>query len=135
SAAAIAPHGGHLDWLLVRGTMFIMIGIGLKLAGFPFLFWCPDVFEGAAAEVAGFLSVASKGAAVALLARFVLMLAGANVGPPSHEVVAILAPILSVFAALTATFGNLAAYMQTNLKRLLAYSTTAPPASLPLRPP
>ncbi len=44
----------------------------------PFHFWCPDVFEGASAEVAGFLSVASKGAALALLARLVLMLAGVD---------------------------------------------------------
>ena len=51
------------------GSAFVVVGLGFKLAAVPFHFWCPDVFEGAAAEVAGFLSVASKAAAVALTAR------------------------------------------------------------------
>src|SRR5207247_10589648 len=98
----------------------------------PFQFWRPVVFEGAAAEVAGFLSVASKGAALALLARIGFLLGGLDpqVGQPAPgadwmNVVAYLVPALAFFAALTATFGNLAAYLQTNLKRLLAYSTIA----------
>src|SRR5262249_12886866 len=102
-----------------------------KLAAVPFHFWCPDVFEGAAAEVAGFLSVASKGAALALLARVTLTAAGPFPDPgvrPSdawREVAHYLVPAVAVIAAVTATFGNLAAYAQTNLKRLLAYSTIA----------
>src|SRR4029077_12731548 len=88
-------------------------------------------FEGAAAEVAGFLSVASKGAALALLARLTLTLAG--LAAPSEDatretwqkVATYLVPALAFFAALTATFGNFAAYFQNNLKRLLAYSTIA----------
>src|SRR5262249_50930604 len=69
-----APSGGLVfDPVLILGVLFILIGVGFKLAAVPFHFWCPDVFEGAAAEVAGFLSVASKGAAVALLARLTLM--------------------------------------------------------------
>jgi NADH-quinone oxidoreductase subunit N len=123
--------GGALgfDAILVLGTLFILVGIGFKLAAVPFHFWCPDVFEGASAEVAAFLSVASKGAALALLARFLLVLSG--LGAPAVDVTVWLklaryfAPGLAVFAALTATFGNLAAYVQTNLKRLLAYSTIA----------
>ncbi len=63
-----APAGSSMPILLL-GRLFILIGIAFKLAAVPFHFWCPDVFEGAAAEVAGFLSVASKGAALALLAR------------------------------------------------------------------
>jgi len=66
------------DPILLLGTLFVMIGIAFKLAAVPFHFWCPDVFEGASAEVAGFLSVASKGAALALLARVALVLAGLN---------------------------------------------------------
>ncbi len=65
-----------LDPILVLGTLFVLIGIAFKLAAVPFHFWCPDVFEGASAEVAGFLSVASKGAALALLARITLGLGG-----------------------------------------------------------
>lgn len=116
-----------VDPYLVLGTLFILIGMAFKLAAVPFHFWCPDVFEGAAAEVAAFLSVASKGAALALVARFTLILA--NPRPSRFEdwaaVAQYLVPGLAVFAALTTTFGNLAAYLQTNLKRLLAYSTIA----------
>jgi len=64
--------GGYSDSVVLMGMFFVLIGIGFKLAAVPFHFWCPDVFEGAAAEVAAFLSVASKGAALALLARITL---------------------------------------------------------------
>src|SRR5262249_16703415 len=117
------------DPVLLLGGLFLLIGIAFKLAAVPFHFWCPDVFEGASAEVAGFLSVASKAAAgaVGLLARLAFLLAGIDplAGPRSEAVVRGLAPALAVFAVLTMTFGNLAAYLQTNLKRLLAYSTIA----------
>jgi NADH-quinone oxidoreductase subunit N len=105
-----------LDPLSLMGLLFILVGVAFKLAAVPFHFWCPDVFEGAAAEVAGFLSVASKGAALALLARIAL-----GLGDMANTMI----PTLAFFAALTTTFGNLAAYNQTNLKRLLAYSTIA----------
>jgi NADH-quinone oxidoreductase subunit N len=117
--------------ILVLGSLFILVGVAFKLAAVPFHFWCPDVFEGASAEVAGFLSVASKAAALALLARVTLTLSGLDpivgAGEPALwiGVVRYLVPVLAVFAAVTATFGNLAAYQQTNLKRLLAYSTIA----------
>jgi len=128
--ASVGQGAAGFDPVLLLGTLFVMIGIGFKLAAVPFHFWCPDVFEGASAEVAGFLSVASKGAALALLARISLALGGLGtiaVGatPLSMQMVKYLVPTLAVFAILTATFGNLAAYYQTNLKRLLAYSTIA----------
>jgi NADH-quinone oxidoreductase subunit N len=94
--------------------LLILVGIAFKLAVVPFHFWCPDAFEGASAEVAGFLSVASKGAAFALLVRLALAFIGESLGIS-----------LGLVAAATATFGNLTAYAQTNLKRLLAYSTIA----------
>ena len=86
-----------VDAILVLGSLFILIGIAFKLAAVPFHFWCPDVFEGAAAEVAGFLSVASKGAALALLAR------SAGVGwpgtrvPASRRVAVYLVPTIALF--------------------------------------
>jgi NADH-quinone oxidoreductase subunit N len=128
-AGALAA-GGGFDPILVLGTLFILIGIAFKLAAVPFHFWCPDVFEGASAEVAGFLSVASKGAALALLARVALALGGmgtldSGITAPVPRVAAFLVPALALFGILTATFGNLAAFRQTNLKRLLAYSTIA----------
>jgi NADH-quinone oxidoreductase subunit N len=123
-----------LDPVLILGTLFVLIGIAFKLSVVPFHFWCPDVFEGASAEVAGFLSVASKGAALALLARFTTLMVGIDpivgtadmtTGADWRAIARYLVPALAFFAALTATFGNLAAYQQTNLKRLLAYSTIA----------
>ncbi len=123
---AVLQGQAGIDPILLLGTLFILIGIAFKLAAVPFHFWCPDVFEGAAAEVAAFLSVASKGAALALLGRFVLILSKQNgIEPPNDEVINYLVPVLALLAAVTATFGNLAAYAQTNLKRLLAYSTIA----------
>src|SRR5262249_4325456 len=80
-AAGFAAAGG-LDPFLLLGTLFLLIGIGFKLAAVPFHFLCPDVFGGAAAEVAGFLSVASKGAALALLGRVALVLAGFGPAEP-----------------------------------------------------
>jgi len=124
SGAGFSP-----DLVLVLGTMLILVGIAFKLAAVPFHFWCPDVFEGASAEVAAFLSVASKGAALALLGRFVLTLGSLGNPYPEYDtwmrMARYLVPGLAFFAVLTATFGNLAAYFQTNLKRLLAYSTIA----------
>ena len=123
-----ATAAGPFDPILLLGTLFVLIGIGFKLAAVPFHFWCPDVFEGASAEVAGYLSVASKGAALALLARLTMTFAGLDPlasGLDAKQVVRFLVPALAFFAALTATFGNMAAYLQTNLKRLLAYSTIA----------
>lgn len=115
--------------IVLLGSLFLLIGIGFKLAAVPFHFWCPDVFEGASAEVAAFLSVASKGAALALLGRITLGLGGLTGlevdATAWKNSVPILVPVIAIFAALTTTFGNLAAYFQTNLKRLLAYSTIA----------
>ncbi len=77
--SALAPaSGAAFDPVLILGVLFVLIGVAFKLAAVPFHFWCPDVFEGAAAEVAGYLSVASKGAALALLARLTLILAGVD---------------------------------------------------------
>jgi NADH-quinone oxidoreductase subunit N len=81
------------------------------------------VFEGAAAEVAAFLSVASKAGAFVLTGRLILELTRHEMA--ASEVAVFIGPPLAFLAALTATFGNLAAYPQTNLKRLLAYSTIA----------
>lgn len=106
------------------GILMVLVGLAFKLSIVPFHFWCPDAFEGAAAEVAGYLSVASKAAAFALLVRFCRAIVGDHVGELANLNYA-LGIGLGLVAALTATFGNLAAYSQTNVKRLLAYSTIA----------
>ncbi len=189
--------------VLSLGALMIMVGLAFKLSAVPFHFWCPDVFEGATAEVNAFLSVASKAAALALLIRVavgfgalppesvsyddVVMRNGSIVQPPAdakyfdpgvrtalrsegaaiafkqeHTSVLMvvadeeagkanrtmepaIAPVndratlmanlersrdfigkfIAVLAIITCTFGNLAAYGQTNFKRLMAYSTIA----------
>jgi len=92
----------------------LLIGIGFKISAVPLHFWCPDVFEGATIEVTTFLSVASKGAALILLLRVVQCVGGANAGVT-----------VGLLGVLTATVGNTAAFTQTNIKRLLAYSSIA----------
>ncbi|HJN12021.1 MAG TPA: NADH-quinone oxidoreductase subunit N [Pirellulaceae bacterium] len=191
--------------VLVLAALMIMVGLAFKLSAVPFHFWCPDVFEGATAEVNAFLSVASKAAALALLVRVAIGFGGISpdgVSPgfrsddqlaakqattndvlggitsadglsnglfsiadeeaapahPSHSdqptpsgigatkhvtndqqpaaisISAIdglersqdfLAKMIAWLAIVSCTFGNLAAYGQTNIKRLLAYSTIA----------
>jgi NADH-quinone oxidoreductase subunit N len=109
---------------VLLGALMVFVGLAFKLSIVPFHFWCPDAFEGAAAEVAGYLSVASKAAAFALLIRFCHILVGDHVSGLT-QLNYYLGIGLGLVAALTATFGNLAAYSQRNVKRLLAYSTIA----------
>jgi NADH-quinone oxidoreductase subunit N len=108
---------------LVLGILLVMAGLAFKLSLVPFHFWCPDAFEGASAEVCGFLSVASKAAAFALLVRFVLAFEGS--GEVLGQLGLMLGISLGVLGIVSTTYGNLAAYTQNNLKRLLAYSTIA----------
>lgn len=112
--------------LLAVGVFGIIVGIGFKISAVPFHFWCPDVFEGASIDVAAFLSVASKGAGLILLMRVIALLS-ASVG--HHNVPGIslsaIAIVIGILGALTATVGNLAAFVQNNIKRLLAYSSIA----------
>jgi NADH-quinone oxidoreductase subunit N len=129
-AQAGAPAGSVT--VLCLGGLMLAVGLAFKLSAVPFHFWCPDVFEGAAAEVGAFLSVASKAAAVALLIRVAYGLGMPAGGVAAGELVADLAPVrhfavavIALMAAVTCTLGNLAAYGQTNMKRLLAYSTIA----------
>jgi NADH-quinone oxidoreductase subunit N len=125
----VHTQNSSLQPIVLGGLLFTLIGFAFKLSAVPFHFWCPDVFEGAPAEVAGFLSVASKGAAFVLLGRIAMDLAGLDVLHPNPEqwlsVASYMGPTFGLIAAVTATFGNLAAYRQTNIKRLLAYSTIA----------
>jgi NADH-quinone oxidoreductase subunit N len=119
----LAPGGSALLAVAIFG---LIVGIGFKISAVPFHFWCPDVFEGAGIDVAAFLSVASKGAALALLLR-VLMLIAAALGYHNAPGVSLtgIAAVIGIMGAVTATVGNTAAFVQTNIKRLLAYSSIA----------
>jgi NADH-quinone oxidoreductase subunit N len=132
--ARVVGEGGSVGVISVLTLAGLMVAVGLafKLSAVPFHFWCPDVFEGAAAEVGAFLSVASKAAAVALLVRLSFGLGDPAAAGGGAAAVAGLAEsrhfmvcVIGFMAAVTCTLGNLAAYGQTNMKRLLAYSTIA----------
>jgi len=100
-------------------------GVGFKISAVPFHFWCPDAFQGARIEVTTWLSVASKAAGLLLLLRLVQTVSGAVGQQEAMAVVSPLAWTLGIFAMVTCTYGNLAAYKQTSVKRLLAYSSIA----------
>jgi len=113
---------------LVLATVFVSAGIGYKVAAVPWHMWCPDVYEGAPTPFTAFLSVGPKAAGFALAIRFFF---GAFAGPAhgnglSDSVAGIPWPaVVGVISAATMTLGNLVAIVQTNLKRLLAYSSIA----------
>ncbi|HJZ89751.1 MAG TPA: NADH-quinone oxidoreductase subunit N [Gemmataceae bacterium] len=124
-AKAVGTGQNSLPLPVVAGAVCVLVGLGFKLSAVPFHFWCPDVFEGAAAEVGAFLSVASKSAALGLTARFLFTLGTPTNDGHGEAASTVIGLVWGLFAAITATFGNLAALAQTNVKRLLAYSTIA----------
>jgi NADH-quinone oxidoreductase subunit N len=103
--------------LLTIGAALILVGFGFKVAAVPFHMWTPDVYQGAPTPVTAFMSVGAKAAGFAALMRiFVLAF-------PSIS--ADLTPVLWALAALTMFIGNIIAISQTNIKRMLAYSSIA----------
>jgi NADH-quinone oxidoreductase subunit N len=98
-------------------VVLIVVGLGFKVSIVPFHFWAPDVYTGAPTPVAGFLSTASKAAGFAVLVRLFVVV--------FPDIAYDWASILAVLSAITMTLGNLVAMKQTNIKRLLAYSSIA----------
>jgi NADH-quinone oxidoreductase subunit N len=97
----------------------ILVGIGFKVSFVPLHFWSPDVYEGAPTPVAGFLSTASKAAGYAVMLRLFF------VAFPEESLSDSWTISLAILSAVTMTVGNLLALPQTNVKRLLAYSSIA----------
>ena len=121
--ATLTREQGHLPNALAIGAACVMAGFAYKIAAAPFHMWAPDVYEGAPTLVAAFLSVGPKAAGFAVLVRFFREGFGANAMLPESQ-----APwpiLLGGIAVATMTIGNLSALGQTNLKRLLAYSSIA----------
>ncbi|MBN2388024.1 MAG: NADH-quinone oxidoreductase subunit N [Anaerolineales bacterium] len=103
--------------LLLIGAALIMVGFGFKVAAVPFHMWTPDVYQGAPTAVTAFMAVGAKAAGFAALLRvFVLAF-------PLLQ--ADLVPVIWALAALTMLVGNVIAIAQTNIKRMLAYSSIA----------
>jgi len=113
-----ALQGSHPDRLLVGlGTGLMLVGLGFKVALVPFHMWTPDVYDGAPAYVTGFMATAIKAAGFAILVRFVILMQP-QLGFTWY-------PVLSVLAVLTMSIGNLVALAQSNIKRMLAWSSIA----------
>lgn len=114
-AAILAKPELYQSQLFVLGIFMILVGLGFKIAAFPFQIWAPDVYQGSPAPVTAFLAVGSKAAGFVLLLR---MLFGAvpNVAQSWNV-------LLVVITMITILYGNLCAIPQRNLKRLLGYSS------------
>src|SRR6266849_4153797 len=120
--AARAPMALHFDPFTLQVVpllAFVLIAVGLffKVAAVPFHQWAPDVYEGAPTPITAYVSVASKTASFALLLRLFL-----TVFQPTAETWSVL---VAAVAIASLTWGNFAAITQTNIKRLLAYSSIA----------
>lgn len=107
-----APEG-----IVIASTALVLVGLGYKAAMVPFHFWTPDAYEGAPLSVAAYLSVVPKLAAIAALGRVLTMALPGDVAGWSTAI--------AVLAAATMTLGNVAALPQTNVVRLMAYSSIA----------
>jgi NADH-quinone oxidoreductase subunit N len=115
---AVMFQTGQLSTGVIVGVIFLLVvGLGFKVSLVPFHFWAPDVYEGSPTPIAGFLSTASKAAGFAVLARLFVV--------AFPNLMSSWATILAVLSALTMTVGNLLAIRQSNIKRLLAYSSVA----------
>ncbi|MBS1259463.1 MAG: NAD(P)H-quinone oxidoreductase subunit 2 [Candidatus Scalindua arabica] len=116
-AAFLANNPSLSNPMIIAATSLLVVGFGFKVACVPFHKWTPDVYEGAPTAITAFMSVGPKAAAFAAFAR-VFLVALPDVGQNWSI-------ILWVLAALTMTVGNLVAIAQTNIKRMLAYSSIA----------
>jgi NADH-quinone oxidoreductase subunit N len=115
--AEIVFDGAANNVVLVFGLVFIVAGIGFKLGAVPFHMWVPDVYHGAPTAVTLFIGSAPKLAAFAFIMRLLVQGLGAE------QLLAEWQQMLIVMAVLSLAIGNITAIAQTNLKRMLAYST------------
>jgi NADH-quinone oxidoreductase subunit N len=107
----------EMNMFMLAGAGLLVVGIGFKLAVVPFHLWTPDVYQGAPAPVTAFVATVSKGAALALLIR-IFPPVDIHAGGPLYTVFALI-------AAASMIAGNLLALLQSNVKRILAYSSIA----------
>ncbi|MGH2400599.1 MAG: NADH-quinone oxidoreductase subunit N, partial [bacterium] len=104
---------------LVLAAVFLAAGLGFKMAVVPFQMWVPDVYQGAPTPVTAYLSVASKAAGFAVVMRiFVVSLGGGLISSDWSD-------MFAVIAAISMTIGNVAALVQSDIKRMLGYSSIA----------
>jgi NADH-quinone oxidoreductase subunit N len=123
---AAAIKGPTLDPLLAVAMVMTVIGFGFKVAAVPFHLWAPDAYQGAPTPSAAFIASGSKVASFFIFAK-VMMLGfhGAEGSGAWHAYVPGWAPVVAVVAALSMVLGNLAAIVQSSVRRLIAYSAIA----------
>ena len=115
--------GGSSQMLVLVGSALVLVGLGFKVAAVPFHMWTPDVYEGAPTPVTAFMSVGAKiGGFAALLRIMTIALPTLAIGSADG---AAWQTSVALIAAATLILGNLVAIVQTNVKRLLAYSSIA----------
>lgn len=120
---ALAGEGQSITFLLL-GAGLILVGLGFKVAVVPFHTWTPDVYEGAPTPLVAFMSVGSKAAGFAALLRIFIVGLPALLAQPTDTAAAWQTTVWLIAAA-TLILGNFVALSQTNIKRLLAYSSIA----------
>ncbi len=116
-SSTLVAGGVKSQAILLGGVVLLMIGFGFKIASVPFHMWAPDVYQGAPTPVTAFMAVGPK---AAVLAAFFRVFADGL-----HDVAASWETALMAVAVLSMFVGNLGAIMQTNIKRLLAYSSVS----------
>ena len=103
--------------IFLSGLLLVMVGLGFKIAAFPFQIWAPDVYQGAPTPTTAFLAIGSKAAGFVLLLRVLFTAVPAITAQWSHLII--------IISAITILYGNLCAIPQRNVKRLLGYSSIA----------
>src|SRR5437773_3036660 len=117
---------GPVQPLFVVGIVMTLVGLAFKIAAAPFHLWAPDSYQGAPVPSAAFIASGSKVASFVVLGKIVLVGFGPVQGSADwHAMVTGWSPVLAVLAAFSILIGNLVALVQTNLRRLLAYSAVA----------
>lgn len=119
-------HAPHLDPLLLLAIVMTVIGFGFKVAAAPFHLWAPDAYQGAPTPSAAFIASGSKVAGFFIFAKVMMLgFKGAEGNGAWHAYAPGWVPVLAAIAALSMLLGNLAALVQTSVRRLLAYSAIA----------
>jgi NADH-quinone oxidoreductase subunit N len=116
-ASAVSASGTGTNQILLVAIGLLTAGLAFKIAAFPFHAWAPDAYQGASAPVAAFLATASKAAGLAALGRVCLVAFASEAG--------VLSMLLAGLAGLSIIVGSIIAVSQTDMKRLLAYSSIA----------
>lgn len=106
-----------MDWMLIGGVVFVLIGLLFKVGAVPFHTWTPDVYQGAPTPVTGFMAACTKVAAFGAMIRFLYVIASSIAGD--------LEIMLWVIIVITMLVGTVMGLIQTDIKRMLAYSSIA----------